>query len=238
MKMQMLWEYQIADLALGRFESALKKSKTRSHLLTVRNELVEEQNKAKKLDNSLKEAYEDSVRISAEIEKIQKQVTALKKEAENCKDQDLRQVRLVFKATDDCNRTLNAMIKQIEQIYALAQGAETTLREVRNKMAAGKKEFDAIKELHDKELADATQELERLRAAVSQKEADIPSELLEQYKKVKRTRVNPVAKVKDNQCSGCNMTIPSLMLSKLRTADAALECDSCGRILYYQDHEG
>jgi predicted nucleic acid-binding Zn-ribbon protein len=104
---------------------------------------------------------------------------------------------------------------------------------VRNKLVTGKKEFDELKVMHDKELAGAAEELERLRMDVKQKEPGIPKELLEQYKKVKRTNTNPVAKVNNNQCSGCNMSIPSLMFSKLRSGEGIVECDNCGRLLYY-----
>jgi uncharacterized protein len=237
MEMQLLWDYQTADLALSRFEATLKKSKTRNRLISVRNTMVEQQNRVKKLDNTLREAYDDCLRISGEIEKIRQQMASLKKEAENCQDQDIRQIRLVLRAMEDCNKTLNAMYKQVEQIHTMAEGTEATVRDVRGKLVSGKKEFDELKEKHDKELADAAEELERLRAAVKQKEPGIPSNLLEQYKKVKRTRANPVAKVKDNQCSGCNMAIPSLMLSRLRGGEGLVECDSCGRILYYVEQE-
>ena len=237
MNMQLLWDYQKADLALSRFEATLKKSKTRSRLLSVRNAMVEQQDRAKKLDNDLRGAYSDCERISGEIEKIRSQISSLKKEAENCQDQDLRQIRLVLRAMDECNKTLGAMYKQVEQIFAMAEGTETTLRDVRSKLVVGKKEFDELKEKHDKELAEAAEELERLRAAVKQQEPSIPKELLEQYKKVKRTSVNPVAKVKDNQCGGCNMSIPSLMLSKLRSGEGIVECDNCGRILYYAEQD-
>ena len=237
MNMQLLWDYQTADLALSRFEATLKKSKTRSQLLSVRDAMVEQQNRAKKLDNELRDAYADCERIGGEIEKIRSQMVSLKKEAENCQDQDLRQVRLVLRAMDECNKTLNAMYKQVEQIYTMAEGTEATVRDVRNKLVVGKKEFDELKEKHDKELADAAGELERLRSMVKQKEPGIPHDLLEQYKKVKRTSVNPVARVKDNQCGGCNMSIPSLMLSKLRSGEGMMQCDNCGRILYYAEQE-
>jgi predicted nucleic acid-binding Zn-ribbon protein len=237
MNMQLLWDYQTADLALGRFEATLKKSKTRSRLLAVRNALVEEQNGAKKLDANLRESYAESLRIATEVEKIKHQMLSLKQEADNCVEGDLRQVRLVLRAMDDCNRALGAMYKQIDQIHTLAAGAEKTLRELRRKLASGKKEFDELKAMHDKELADASDELGRLREAAAQREAGVPAALLAQYKKIKRTRVNPISKVRDNQCGGCNMTIPSLMLSRLRTAEGIVECDSCGRILYYTDQE-
>ncbi len=237
MDLQQLWDYQTADLALTRFEAALKKSKTRSRLLAVRKTLVQQQSRVKDLDVSLHEAYEDCARVAGEVQKVRKQIEALTNETENSKEQDLRQIKLVLRAMEECNRALNDMYRQIEKNHRLAEGAEAVIKEVRTKLTKGKKEFDALKEQHDKELADAAQELERLRDTAQQKEAGIPKDLLAHYKKVKRTRINPVAKVNNDKCSGCNMAIPSLILSRLRCGDAVVECDSCGRILYYHDSE-
>lgn len=235
--MQQLWDYQTADLALTRFESALRKSKTRSRLLAVRKALVQQQNRVKKLDGNLREAYEDCIRIAKEVDTIREQIEALTKEAENCKEQDLRQLRLVLHAMEQSSKALNDMYRQIDKRHALAQSAEAVIKTARVKLTKGKKEFDALKEQHDKELADAAPELTQLRETAHQKEKGISKDLLSKYKKVKRTRVNPVAKVKNDQCSGCNMAIPSLILSRLRSGDGVVECDSCGRILYYTDSE-
>ena len=58
--------------------------------------------------------------------------------------------------------------------------------------------------------------------------------LLAEYKKIKKNRLNPLAKVNEDRCSGCNMTIPSLTLRKIKEGEGIIECESCGRILFME----
>ena len=52
-QLEPLWIYQQADLALDRFENGLKKSPTRTKLFNVRNAVMEQQNRIKRLEAEL-----------------------------------------------------------------------------------------------------------------------------------------------------------------------------------------
>ena len=58
------------------------------------------------------------------------------------------------------------------------------------------------------------------------------SELLARYRQIKQHVSPPVAKLVNNQCGGCFMTLPSAILRKISGGDTVVECDNCGRILY------
>lgn len=234
-ELEPLWTYQKADMALSRFENGLKKSPVRNKLLSVRNGMVEQQNRAKKWEADLRAAHEDCARIEGEISSVQAQVQNFAKEVESCDTEDLRQLRIVIRAMEECNKTLEAMTRELQAAKKLADSAEATVRDIRGKLAAGKKEFDALKAQHDAELKEASPELERLRAEAKRLMAQVDPQLLERYQKIKKTRMNPVAKVANEQCSGCNMALPSLMMRRLRAGEQVVECENCGRILYYTE---
>ncbi|MFR4008262.1 MAG: zinc ribbon domain-containing protein [Christensenellales bacterium] len=61
--------------------------------------------------------------------------------------------------------------------------------------------------------------------------------LLAQYQAIKKNRANPVALVENEQCQGCNMSLPSLTLSRLRDGKEIVECENCGRILYDRQNQ-
>jgi predicted nucleic acid-binding Zn-ribbon protein len=62
----------------------------------------------------------------------------------------------------------------------------------------------------------------------------IPSALLDRYERL-RTKLGgvAVATLDGARCTGCNLTLPTLELERLRGAasDTIVECDQCGRIL-------
>lgn len=231
--MATLWEYQIVDMALDRFENKLKKSQTRRKLLKTRNFLLDQQSRMKKLEQSLINGRENCNRIKAEYQRAQLELAKLEEGFKACDKENLSEVRKFSKSYDELNKLLTSMNKDLKKINRLAESTDTSLMDMRDKVSMGKKEFDELKALHDEELKAATPELERLKKEVDRLEPNVDDSLLECYKRVKKSRINPVAKVVNEQCSGCNMAIPSLIMRHLREGSEIIECESCGRILYY-----
>ena len=125
--------------------------------------------------------------------------------------------------------------KLLQDMAQIAGRTEKMVKDARAKMLEGKAEFDKLKVVHDAELAKATPELERLNEEVKAMEPDLDKALLAKYKQIKKNRVNPIALVQNNQCQGCNMSLPSLTLSKLKEQKELVECENCGRILYVRE---
>lgn len=234
-QLEPLWIYQQADLALDRFENGLKKSPTRTKLLNVRNAVMEQQNRIKRLEADLQKALEECNRIAADVRKLHSEMDGLDARMEQCDTEDIGQVRRLLKNMEEWNRALSSMRKELAQAQNLAHSTDATVKEVRAKLTQGKKDFDALKEKYDAELAAAAPERDKLKAEADRLGKEIPQELMARYKKIKKTRMNPVAKVQNEQCGGCNMAIPSLTMSKLRGGETLLECESCGRILYFTE---
>lgn len=231
--MQTLWEYQQADSALDRFENKLKKSDTRRKLLKVRNFLLEQQEKIKKLEQNLIGGLENCKLVEKEYQKVEKEAAKIEASFEAADKDDLTSVRKHLKALDDVNKLLTNLRRELQKINKLADGTDSAVQEMRQNIAKGKQDFDALKAKHDEELKEATPELEKLKAEVEKREPDLDAALLKRYKRIKKSRVNPIAKVVNDQCSGCNMSLPSLTMRHLKEGEEVVECESCGRILYY-----
>ena len=41
-----------------------------------------------------------------------------------------------------------------------------------------------------------------------------------------------MALIKGDQCGGCNISLPSLVVNSVREGQKLIECENCGRILY------
>ena len=235
MNLEALWNYQAADMELDRFENTLKKSQTRQRLLKARNFLVEQQEGVKKLEESLLKGAEESTRLNAENAKIAKEIDRITKEYEAAQIEDAKQVKKYIRALEDLNKNVLSIKKELARIHNTAESTDEKVKQLKNNIVKGKADFAKIKEEHDAELAGATDDLERLRAKVSEMGQGVSADLMAEYKKVKKNRPNPVAKVVNEQCQGCNMSLPSLVMRKLKEGEKLIECENCGRILYYQE---
>ena len=233
---QALWEYQAADINLSRFERKLRESQTRKKLVAMRNYLLEQQKKVKQLEEDLLKGQRNAASIQEDIRKAMEEFAMLDQDLTDLgDDEDLEELRRISREMDALSKQLNGLNKELNDISKLAYGAEGVLKDAYVKMQKAKTDFDALKALHDKELDEAKGELNALQAAVAEKEKFITDPaLLAEYKKIKKNRLNPLAKVNEDRCSGCNMTIPSLTLRKIKEGEGIIECESCGRILFME----
>ena len=59
---------------------------------------------------------------------------------------------------------------------------------------------------------------------------ELAQKLLEEYEVIKKHISPPVARLTYGQCSGCNTSLPSATLSKIKNG-ALIECETCGRMI-------
>ena len=60
--------------------------------------------------------------------------------------------------------------------------------------------------------------------------SDVDPALLEEYNTIKKRISPPVARLTHGQCSGCNTSLPSAVLSRIKNG-SVVECETCGRMI-------
>ncbi len=114
------------------------------------------------------------------------------------------------------------LMEDADAAEAAVQSAKAGLEEARKTSAA---EEPALREELDEWRAELG-EVERDRDAIW---AQVPSRDQAAYSRI---RVRPaVARVVNNQCSACHVTVTSSGMQMLRKGDVLVQCDHCGRIL-------
>ena len=61
-------------------------------------------------------------------------------------------------------------------------------------------------------------------------EGSVEADLLAEYTAIKKHITPPVARLQYGQCSGCNTSLPSAILSKIKNG-SLVECETCGRMI-------
>ena len=74
--------------------------------------------------------------------------------------------------------------------------------------------------------------LAEMRAHVDEEATKVEPGMLEHYRGIKQHVTPPMAKLIDNQCSGCFVSPSNATLIKLKDGNSIVECDNCGRIIY------
>lgn len=124
------------------------------------------------------------------------------------------------------------LLEDIEQLTTNAESAGTELAETESRIDEGVKELEArLGELKD---ALAVKRDERLRIAMH-----VDESLLRRYEGIMRSKGDcALVEVADGACSGCYKSLPPQTVIEVKRSSKFVECDGCGRILYWQRETG
>ena len=235
-QMRQLWEYQQKDMALDRFDEEQKNTPTRKRLVKLQRYLKNSQKKVNSLEAR-------ALQLQGEMQSVVKQYGVLEGDLDElekdigyyseCADEELdaqqvkevmRQATALVEQSEKLKERLQAMQQEVDQ-------SDKTVRELLQKMLSAKKEYDALKVEHQKELNGGQEERQALEAEARAAAEGISPEILEEYARIKGFRPNPVAILKESRCNGCNMQLPAGVAVQITKGDHLVTCENCGRIL-------
>lgn len=236
-KLKALWDYQTAEIELEEYENVLRNTETRKKLLQHQKYLQAKQLAIKNMENETVVNQNRIAEITAQIEALFNKMTLKGQELAEMADYDLEDLFIedVRESIKESENIKNALEQNKRKIIELRKKLEKTGEDIvvtLKNMSASKKEYDRLKELHSEEIEKGSSEIARLKAALDDAAKKVDPDMIERYKKIKQRRPNPIARLNNDRCSGCNMQLPSSVIGGLKVNGNIVECDSCGRIIY------
>jgi hypothetical protein len=229
-QLQLLWDFQQADMAADKMEASIKRSPTRQKLLKYRDYVVEQQNTIKRIEGEVTnmldrlEALKDAIRMTDE------QLHSLQSKMDNDPPENLEALQQFLNDARRFQNNLNTYEQEVRRIRKDAADRERLQHDVKVRAAKAKAEFDKLKVVYDGEKAEKDKELDKLRAEADEKAKFIEPDFMERYKTIKKHSVPPLAALYGDQCGGCNMSLPSSVSRKVKAGEL-VECETCGRLL-------
>lgn len=230
-QIELLLQYQQADMAADAFETKIKRNPNRIALKKNREFLVEQQNAAKKLEGEVAHMTDRVETIKLAIVRLEEQLNQMAKRMQDTPPTDLAKAQEAAKDAQKLLSDLEDYEKEMRQIQKDAAEREKLEKDIRLKFAKAKGEYDQQKVAYEAEYKEQMKELEQKRKEADAKSADLEPALLEKYKTIKLHCTPPVAKLYSGQCTGCNMSLPQATLRKMKNDSGIIECENCGRML-------
>ena len=234
--LELLWEYQQADTELKECEAKILNTPTRKKLVQLKKFYQNGQAKLAELEKS---AVIKQNRIS-EIDAKNKAYLADMQDLDQdlgyyseCDEEELDE-KTVREMVENCQKLfekINASKKEIAKVKQMIDAEDKAAKELLANMVRVKNEYDALMVEHKKEVEANSSVPDEYKKKLAEAEARLPKEMVDEYKRIKGFRPNPVAKLENDRCSGCRMQLPASVAIKVESGDKLILCENCGRIL-------
>lgn len=233
-QLNLLWDYQTADIEVENISKEIKRSPNRQQLVKYRDSLLSLQKNLARIEDEVLamqdrlEALSDAVKMTEnQIQGIQEKLQA--KEPENTEETE-RYIADVKRLINN----LNDYEAEIKRIRTDSNEREKMQRDVKLRAARTKKEFDKLKEVYDAEFQQMNERLNAAKAVADERAKLLSQAYLDKYQTIKRHSFPPLAKMIGSQCTGCNMSLPSGVVNDVQSGKE-VECETCGRLLVYSE---
>ena len=164
------------------------------------------------------------------LDHSQAQLSQLKERFEKEPPQTAESIRSMMAEVGRCRETIRQYELEVSRIVKESAANDKLQRSVRLEAANAKKQFDQLKADYEEESKSKKTELDAQRAKAKELEDRVDPALLEEYNTIKRRISPPVARLTHGQCAGCNTSLPSAILSKIK-GGTLVECETCGRMI-------
>lgn len=229
-QLEMLWEYQKADVEAERLENTMKRSPSRQRLLKYQEYLKEQKAANVRIEDDVHAMSDRVDALKDAISRTEDQLKSLHNRFESERPTDLETVQSFIADAERLRQKIVDYEQEVRRIRKDASDRDNQQRDIIQRAAKVRSDYDKLKAEYDVEYAENKKKLEELRAVVAQKAVGIEDTYLQKYKAIKQHSMPPLAMLDGELCGGCRMSLPSAVLRSVR-GGTPVECESCGRLL-------
>lgn len=236
-KLEYLLMYQKADLKKQQLENNLKTTESRQKLNKVTKLLRDQQAILQKLTEDAEGQRTALSRLLSQQEGLAHELELNHSEMETLEGDDQVTAEELTEFRQDVerlSRELNKLEKDVKSLLDQLDKTSAEFQKARSLGGRAKKEYDRLKAVVEVERTEGAAGITAAAKEMETVERQVDPTFLAKYKRARVHHSMPVVPVVNEKCSGCNMSLPMAVIKKLNSQETVLECENCGRILYYQ----
>ena len=229
-KFEALWTFQTEDIKADAIANEIRRSPTRQKLEKSRDYIMERQKQYKQIEDSIADIMDRKDVLEEALNRAVEQLEDLKGRMKNVDPEDEDAVAAMMKDVTQAREQIFSFEKELRHMNSDSSNYDKQLRAVRVEAAKAKQNFDQLKVDYENESREKKEELEQQRTRVKALEGTVDPDLMAEYLAIKKHTTPPVSRLQFGQCSGCNTSLPSATLSKIKNG-ILVECETCGRMI-------
>ena len=229
-KFEALWAYQTEDIKADAIANEIRRSPIRQRLEKSRDFIMECQKQYKQFEENIAAIADRKDVLEQALEKAIGRLEDLQARMEQTDPEDEAAVASLRDEAGEIRDQLRSFEKELNHMNSDSAAGDRQLRALRVDAAKAKQTFDQLKVDYENESKLKKADLEQQRARVRALEGTVDPELMAEYNAIKKHTTPPVARLQYGQCSGCNTSLPSAILSRIKNG-TLVECETCGRMI-------
>ncbi|NLB41923.1 MAG: hypothetical protein GX815_06620 [Clostridiales bacterium] len=231
-QLETLWKYQELDLLMDQYILEKKNSELRHQLLKIKNYLVKQERSLVSMDSDATRKNEMLNKLQLEFNSIEERIQV---QMEKLKSEDMEfipEIESLAKEGFQLQDRIRRKEDELKRLDKELRSFVNRIQDIRQRVAKAKEDYVSVKKDYDVEAAGINEELNKLKGQRDKMGSIISNELMNKYRNIKASRTPVMSPLVGNQCNGCNMSLASLMIQRVKDAKRIVECENCGRILF------
>ncbi|MCS6805046.1 MAG: C4-type zinc ribbon domain-containing protein [Acidobacteriota bacterium] len=230
-ELQKLIALQELDIKIRQVEREIanlpsKKAEIENQFNAIATDYLDKKNRYETTLQERRQAELKLKELEDKLDKYKQDLMRVKNEREYVSV--LREIDVTKKAASALETQILEKIEQLEQL-------EKELDVLKPDIEIKRREFDAKIEECVKQIEKLKVDLCTWQQQRQELVATVPPDILNRYNRLAQLRDGlALAEVRDGSCTACFMTVRPQAYADVRRGDMLINCDNCGRILYYK----
>ncbi|RKD34716.1 zinc ribbon domain-containing protein [Thermohalobacter berrensis] len=176
-------------------------------------------------------------RNTHKVEQLNFQLKENEKKLYSGKVSNIDQLSHMQKESERTKEEIQNVENEILELMEDTDNLKKEIEENENKYKSLKKELDETIKKYDILKEELEQKIKEKEKEIKILSGKIEKDLLNKYLKLKEKKGKAIVKISGDRCTGCHMSVPLSIISKLKSKKVIVTCDNCGRILYYEKED-
>ena len=233
--LDLLWEVESQWNLLDSYKIELEKLEDDSKVKSLERKL---ETLKRKLNSIVNKQEKSKIRL-AELEKELKinnfNFEELEKELYDGHTTDIKQLEYLNGEKDKISKLIDKIEVEVLDLIVIIEEADKETKSIEIDLANIDIDNSEIKDRHESEIKEINTKINSIEKKINKIEEKIDDDLINEYNRIRKSRGSGIAELKNSVCLGCNITIPTFFMEKIKNTKDVFHCESCGRILYHKE---